>query len=152
MHIASSDPVTHCDRLLSRKWRSQRVQVCLVGLWVQTVFISARSLNQAHHNSDRIVCVCSKKCISKPACVGNFQEKFRTNDPAQPFSMVLVVALKFSPSLLFSVLRLFPFNDVKQFSVLCIVRIKLCALFSPMWGVVGLCCYSRRVRAKDDLQ
>lgn len=68
------------------------------------------------------------------------------------FSMVLVVALKFSPSLLFSVLRLFPFNDVKQFSVLCIVRIKLCALFSPMWGVVGLCCYSRRVRAKDDLQ
>lgn len=62
-----------------------RVQVCLVGLWVQTVFISARSLNQAHHHNDRIVCVCSKKCISKPACVGNFQEKFRTNDPAQPF-------------------------------------------------------------------
>lgn len=85
LHIASSDQVTHCDRLLSRKWRSQRVQVCLVGLWVQTVFMSARSLNQAHRYNDRIVCVCSRKCISKPACVGNFQEKFRTNDPAQPF-------------------------------------------------------------------
>lgn len=71
--------------------------------------------------------------------MGNFQEMFRTNDPfsmAQPFLCGAGGSADIQPFPSVFCAETLP-NDLKQFSILCVLRIKLCARFSSHVGSSG---------------